>query len=111
LVYRRLKVKENAPGEKRAGKPAPLTATALQYDGARDAAPRVVASGKRKMAEQILALARQNHIPIHDDPVLAAALSSVHVGEEIPPALYQVVAEVLAYIYRVAGRSPDRDSP
>ncbi|GAP07861.1 uncharacterized homolog of the cytoplasmic domain of flagellar protein FhlB [Anaerolinea thermolimosa] len=110
MVYRRLKVKESATGERKAGRSAPLTATALQYDAMRDAAPRVVASGKRKMAEQILALARQNHIPIHDDPLLAAALATVHVGEEIPPELYQVVAEVLAYIYRVAGRSPDRDS-
>lgn len=77
------------------------TATALQYDPESDYAPRVVASGKGKVAEHILELARQNNVPIHDDPQLAAALSLLDVEQEIPPELYRVVAEVLAYIYRV----------
>src|SRR5690242_16203472 len=81
---------------------APLVATALQYDPEKDNAPRVVASGQRKIAEQILAEARKHNIPIHEDYELTAALAGVHLGNEISPELYPVIAEVLAYIYRIA---------
>ncbi len=79
----------------------PLMATALRYDPEKGGAPRVIASGQRKVAEQILAEARKHNISIFEDPALTAALSSVNLGEEIPTELYRVVAEVLAYIYRV----------
>ena len=74
----------------------------MAYDPGSDSAPRVVASGQGHIAEQIIALAKENNIPVYDDPGLTAALSSVNLGQEIPPELYLVVAEVLAYIYRVA---------
>ena len=95
-MYRKLRVykEESSRG--------PVTATALRYDPGSDSAPRVVATGKGKVAEQILAVAKENDVPIYDDPELAAALSMVNLEEEIPVELYQVVAEVLAYIYRVA---------
>jgi flagellar biosynthesis protein len=86
------------------GNEIPLTATALQYDPQRDSAPRVIASGQRKIAEQILAEARKHNIPIHEDHELTAALASVNLGSEIPPELYSVVAAVLAYIYRITNR-------
>lgn len=79
-------------------------ATALQYDPERGGVPRVIASGQRKVAEQILAEARKHNISIYEDPALTAALSNVNLGEEIPEELYRVVAEVLAYIYRVADK-------
>lgn len=79
----------------------PLIATALQYDSEEGGAPKVVASGQRKIAEQILAEAKKHNISIYEDPALTAALSTVNLGEEIPPELYQVVAQVLAYVYRV----------
>ena len=94
-MYRRLNVYAE---EARKGRP---TATVLQYDPDSDSAPRVVATGQGKVAERILELARENNVPIHDDPQLAAALSLLDVEQEIPPELYRVVAEVLAYIYRV----------
>lgn len=84
--------------------PKPLMATALQYRPEADSAPRVVASGQRKVAEQILAEARKHNILIYEDTALSLALSAVNLGEEIPPELYQVVAQVLAYIYRVSER-------
>jgi flagellar biosynthesis protein len=99
MAYRRFRL--NDDGKKPQHRP---TAAALQYDSGHDMAPRVVASGQGKIAEQILTLARQNNIPVYDDPLLAAALSSVELGQEIPPELYLVVAEVLAYLYRVAGK-------
>ena len=61
----------------------------------------MVASGQRRIAEQILAEAKKHNILIYEDPVLTAALATVNLGEEIPPELYQVVAQVLAYVYRV----------
>ncbi len=79
-------------------------AAALSYDPREKGAPKVVAAGQGKIAEQILELARQNGIPICDDPVLAGVLSRVNLGQEIPPELYQVVAEVLAYIYKVCDK-------
>lgn len=76
-------------------------AAALAYIPEKDNAPKVVASGQGKMAEQIIAVARENGIPIQEDPLLAAALAAVDVGSEIPPELYRVVAEILAFIFRV----------
>ncbi|MFZ5808668.1 MAG: EscU/YscU/HrcU family type III secretion system export apparatus switch protein [Chloroflexota bacterium] len=76
-------------------------ATALGYNPEKDEAPRVLASGKGVIAEQIIAVAKANNIPIREDPLLAEALARVDIGETIPPELYALVAEVLAYIYRV----------
>lgn len=99
MGYRRFRIPHPANGG-----PRPLTATALQYRTEADNAPRVVASGQRKVAEQILAEARKHNIAIYEDTALSLALSAVNLGEEIPPELYQVVAQVLAYIYRVSER-------
>ena len=85
---------------------ARLSAAALTYIPGFDKAPRVVASGEGKVAETILALAREYGVPIHEDPDLAYALAALDIGEDIPPELYVVVAEVLAYIYRLAGSKP-----
>lgn len=95
-MYRRLKM----------GPQGRNTAAALQYSTENDGAPKVVASGQGQIAEKIIELAKANGIPIHEDPVLAASLAMVNIGEEIPPELYRVVAEVLAYIYRVSGQKP-----
>lgn len=86
------------------GRSTTLIAAALQYDPEKDSAPRVIATGQRKIAEQILSEARKHNIPIHEDPMLTAALASVNLGQEIPAELYSVVAEVLAYIYRVTNK-------
>ncbi len=82
--------------------PARKQAVALGYDSEKDIAPRVLASGKGVFAEQIIALAQANDIAIREDPLLAAALANVEVDSLIPPELYAVVAEVLAYVYRVS---------
>ncbi len=79
-------------------------AVALGYDPDRDDAPRVLASGQGSLAERIVSLAHQHHIPLREDPELARALASVEIGAVIPPELYLVVAEVLAYVYRVRRR-------
>ena len=82
----------------------PLQATALGYTLGEDVAPRVLAAGRGKIAQQIIDLANSNGIPIREDPILSAALSNIDINEEIPPELYAVVAEVFAYIYRIQGK-------
>jgi len=75
-------------------------AVALKYDAKTMRAPRVVAKGKRLMAERILAAARAAHVPVIQDIPLARALEKmVHVGDEIPAAFYRAVAKILAYVY------------
>jgi flagellar biosynthesis protein len=82
----------------------PLRAIALQYDG--ENAPIVTASGEGAIAEEILRIAREHNIPLKEDALLAELLSDLNLGEEIPPMLYQVIAEVIAYAYLVSGKVP-----
>jgi len=82
-------------------KKQPKRAVALSYNPEKDGAPKVLASGKGPIAEQILAIAHQFQLPIKDDPVLVEALAHVEIDGVIPPELYAVVAEVFAFVYRL----------
>lgn len=82
----------------------PETAVALLYDG--ENAPRVTAKGEGKIAEEIFRLARENDIPLQNDPQLAAVLAQIPLGDEIPEALYRAIAEVIAFAYLVSGKRP-----
>ena len=75
-------------------------AVALGYDQDSGSAPRVLASGYGEVAKSILALARENNIHIHSDAQLAQLLAQVPVGQEIPEEAYQLVAELLAFLYQ-----------
>ena len=79
-------------------------AVALQYDGGQ--APRVTASGRDEIAEQIIRLAREHGIPMQENEPLATLLSQVELGEQIPEALYLAVAQVIAFAYHLSGRLP-----
>ena len=74
-------------------------AVALRYQSNSDAAPRVTAKGQGEIAEKILALAREHQIPVIENADLLMVLSKVEIMDEIPEALYGVVAEILAYVY------------
>jgi flagellar biosynthesis protein len=76
-------------------------AVALKYDAGKDSAPRVSAKGSGAVAEKIVELAREKGIPLNEDPDLVLSLMHLDYHEEIPPALYQVVAEILAFAYRM----------
>ncbi|MCL4424592.1 MAG: flagellar biosynthesis protein FlhB [Firmicutes bacterium] len=77
-------------------------AVALRYDPKADAAPVVVAKGKDLLAQRIKEEARKHQVTMVENPVLAQALyASVEIGQIIPEKLYQAVAEVLAYVWRV----------
>lgn len=72
-------------------------AIALEYDP-NDAAPRVIASGQGVLADKIIAKAKEEHVPVHQDGQLADTLSRLEIGDMIPPELYEVVAEILVFV-------------
>jgi len=74
-------------------------AVALKYQPKVDNAPQVIAKGKGKVAEKIVQIAREHNIYIQDDPDLIELLSQLDINQEIPPHLYVVVAELLAFVY------------
>jgi flagellar biosynthesis protein len=77
------------------------SAVALKYQTETDAAPKVTAKGEGLVAERIIQLARENQVPIKEDPDLVQILSQVDINKEIPPSVYRVVAELLAFIYKM----------
>ncbi|HPO17155.1 MAG TPA: EscU/YscU/HrcU family type III secretion system export apparatus switch protein [Candidatus Hydrogenedentes bacterium] len=79
----------------------PKKAVALRYDAEADAAPRIIAKGQRIIAEKIIAVAKEHGIHVHEDPDLVAVLSKLDINIPIPESLYQAVAEVLAFVYRL----------
>lgn len=81
-------------------------AIALKYDAAKMAAPVVVAKGKGYVAAQIVNLARRHRVPVVENRPLAHLLIKLEIGAMIPPALYQAVAELLAFVYRLRRTRP-----
>lgn len=76
-------------------------ANALKYKKEDDNAPKVIAKGMGFTAEKIKEIAKENNIPIYKDEKLSKQLYNLSIGEEIPPELYNVVAEVLSFIARL----------
>lgn len=83
-------------------------AIALTYDITQNAAPKVVAKGTGHVAEQILAAAHKNAVPVYQNKTLTGMLMAIELDREIPPDLYRAVAEVLAYVYRIDQRLGNR---
>lgn len=81
-------------------------AVAIKYDPEQYDAPVVLAKGEDYLAQKIKETARENHIEIVENKPLARMLyANVEVGQMIPPELYQAVAEVLAFVYKLQGRA------
>ena len=78
-------------------KKKPKQAIALAYDPAEDA-PKILATGKGKLAERIIEEAKEAKVPVHKDSKLAETLSKLEIGEMIPPELYEVVAQILVFV-------------
>ncbi len=74
-------------------------AVALKYQPQTNNAPTVIATGKGKVAEKIVKIAREHNIFIHDDPDLVELLAQLDLNAEIPSDLYVVVSELLAFVY------------
>lgn len=73
-------------------------AVALYYDKAKSA-PIVSAKGSGLVAEKIIQEAKENNIPIQQDNSLIEVLSQIELNQEIPTELYDVVSEILAFVY------------
>ena len=81
-------------------------AIALVYDRETMFAPKVVAKGADHMAQKIKQIAREAGVPCIENPPLARALyKALKIGQFISRDLYNAVAEVLAYVYRLKGRN------
>lgn len=78
----------------------PKNAVALAYQSS-DAAPRVVAKGRGLVAEQIIERAKEHGVYVHESKELLALLMQVELDEQIPPALYRAVAELLAWLHHI----------
>ena len=76
-------------------------AVAIEYERGSDEAPRVTASGRGAVAEQILAIAFERGIKVREDAELVEILSLVEVDSPIPLEAFGAVAEILAHVYKV----------
>ena len=81
------------------------SATALQYQG-KDA-PTVTAKGHGELADDIIKLAREHGILVHEDRELSRLLNQLELGEQIPRQLYVVIAELIAFSYVIQGKFPE----
>ncbi|GAF63738.1 putative flagellar biosynthetic protein flhB [Bacillus sp. TS-2] len=87
-------------------------AVALKYTKGIDQAPTVKAKGRNLVAEEIIAEAKKANIPIQEDPTLVTLLSQLELNEQIPEELYELVAEIFAFIYQLdtySGESQPKD--
>ncbi len=76
-------------------------AVAVKYDSKQMRAPVLLAKGEGFIAKKIIERAIEADVPIVEDAALVSALISLELGEEIPSELYEVVARVLAWVYRL----------
>jgi flagellar biosynthesis protein len=79
-------------------------AAALNYEKGKGTAPRVVAKGEGIVAEKIVELAKKSGVPVLEEPQLVEFLMGIELGGEVPPELYEAVARIIAYVYKITGQ-------
>jgi flagellar biosynthetic protein FlhB len=79
-------------------------AVALTYDSKKSSVPKLVAKGVDTLAARIRDTARENGVPVVVNPPLARTLHELPLDSAIPAELYKVVAELIAYVWRISGR-------
>lgn len=84
----------------------PQVAVAIGYEPGKDELPRVLASGRGGVAEQILQIAFAQGVRVREDADLAELLALIDVESEIPLEAFAAVAEILVYVYRANGEAP-----
>ena len=83
-------------------------AIALHYDNKTPGkAPTIVAKGHGDLADEIIALAKEHGILVHEDEELSKLLKQMELGDQIPKELYLLVAELIAFSYVLQGKFPD----
>lgn len=81
-------------------KPKNPTAVAVHYNPDTDEAPRIIAAGRGKLAEEILKLAFENDVRVREDGALAEMLAKIELESPVPSEAFMAVAEILSYVYR-----------
>jgi flagellar biosynthesis protein len=92
------------PAEERAA------AAALVYDPLKPEPPQLLAVGRGITAAEIVRVAKEHGIPLYEEPALVEALARLEISDHIPRELCAVVAEVLAYVYRIDSEIKERRS-
>lgn len=85
----------------------PKSAVGLKYQQGDQQAPTVIAKGYGDLADEIIALANESGILVHEDPHLSEFLNTLDIGQAIPDELYHVIAELIAFSYVLQGKFPD----
>ena len=85
-----------------------LKAVAVKYDVEKGRAPKIVATGKGLIAQEILKVAEEHSVPLYEDVTMANLLSKLDLETEVPPALFSMVSEVLAFVYHLDKMSKKR---
>lgn len=83
----------------------------MKYQPKIDDAPKIIAKGQGKVAEKIIEIAKEHQLHIHNDPDLIEVLSQLDINEEIPPDLYVVMAELLAFVYSLNRSETPQNHP
>lgn len=78
----------------------------LKYD--QKSAPKVIAKGYGALAEELLAIAKENDVMIHHDAELSQFLNTLELGQEIPRELYIIIAELIAFAFVLQGKFPEK---
>jgi FlhB-like protein len=81
-------------------KKEPTRAAVIRYDKEKDNAPVVVAQGRGEVARKIIEKAKESNIALQEDALLLDNLFSLDLGNQVPPQLYQVIAEILLLVRR-----------
>jgi len=87
----------------KSGHSAQQKAAALKYNAQVNSAPVLKAKGVGTVAEKIIQIAREHNVPVREDPDLIELLVQLDLEQEIPPELYKIVAEILAFVYSLEG--------
>jgi flagellar biosynthesis protein len=86
------------------GAKTPKLAVALKYQKDSGLAPTVIAKGSGYIADKIISVAEENNVPVQTDSGLAKMLNQLEINQDIPEELYEPVAQILAFLYRVDHR-------
>jgi len=97
---KRIKLKKNID-ELDLDKKPNLRAAVIKYDLKNDKAPKIMGFGKGKIAENILKVAEEHKVPFYEDASLVELLAKLDINSEIPPNLFNVVAELLSFVYKL----------
>ncbi len=81
------------------------SAVGLSYDG--QGAPKIVAKGHGALADEIISLAKEHGVLVHEDENLNRLLQQMELGSEIPQELYLLIAELIAFSYVLQGKFPE----